>query len=186
MKINIVDIYKDVGAFRDIEDEVDIFLEEDLSACGAQVDGEDGNPPACRQTRQKVLFKGSISNVGETFLLRGKLNAKVSLSCVRCLSAFPFEEETSIEEEYTERQQPYSSEMQWNTDELNVFSGYTIDISDVLRDTLLVHLPMRPVCKEGCAGLCQTCGKNLNEGACACPKDAVDPRLAKLKSLLEK
>lgn len=169
MKINIVDIYKDIGAFRNIEDEVDIFLEKD---------GEDGNP-------QKVLFKGSISNVGETFLLRGTLNAKVALCCVRCLSMFPFEEETSIEEEYTEQTQPYSSEMQWNTDELNVFSGYTIDISDVLRDTLLIHLPMRPVCKEGCAGLCQTCGKNLNEDACACPKDAVDPRFTKLKSLLE-
>lgn len=167
MKINIVDIRHEAGASRDINEEVSVAMDSE----GRQ---------------QKISFSGSISNVGKTFLLRGSMSATVMLSCVRCLEAFPYKEDIFIEEEYTERPPSYTSEMYWNTDELNVFSGNVIDISDVLRDTLLLHLPMQPVCKESCAGFCQSCGKNLNEEACGCPKDAVDVRFEKLKSLLEK
>ncbi len=168
MKINVVDIRHEVGASREIDDEIFVPLDNE-------------------EKSQKILFKGRVSNVGKTFLLRGDLKASAELSCVRCLAMFLFEENIFVEEEYTERPPEVTPEMQWNSDELNVFSGNVIDITDTLRDTLLLHLPMQPVCSDGgCLGLCGKCGKNLNEGACGCAKEDIDPRLQKLQTLLEK
>jgi uncharacterized protein len=48
-----------------------------------------------------------------------------------------------------------------------------------------MEFPSRFLCSDDCKGLCQRCGKNLNEGACNCGKDEIDPRLAPLKKILE-
>lgn len=45
----------------------------------------------------------------------------------------------------------------------------TVDVTPDLREDVLMALPAYPVCREACAGLCPTCGKNLNEGRCSCP-----------------
>lgn len=167
MKINIAELRKGVGEFRELHEE--FFLEMESA-------GEE---------EQQVFFDGIISNVGKTFLLRGAARAVFTLTCVRCLSVFPFEGNVPVEEEFTEQPQEISSEMQWNVSEVNRFSGQVIDISESLRDALLVHVPMQPLCKESCRGLCETCGKNLNESACSCAQDRVDPRLEKLKTFLK-
>lgn len=168
MKINIAELRKGVGEFRKLHEE--LFLEMESA----------GGVP------QKVFFDGLISNVGKTFLLRGTARAVFKLSCVRCLSLFSFDADVPVEEEFTEAAQEISSEIQWNISEVNFFSGQVIDIEDALRDALLVHVPMQPLCREGCPGLCARCGKNLNEGVCSCPENEADPRLEKLKTLLEK
>ena len=59
----------------------------------------------------------------------------------------------------------------------------------VLRDTILLSIPLKPLCREECKGLCPVCGKNLNEGECEHVKkkeEEIDPRWEKLKALLEK
>jgi uncharacterized protein len=57
-----------------------------------------------------------------------------------------------------------------------------IDLSGIVHDEVLLGLPMNPVCREDCAGLCPTCGQNLNEGDCECPP-ASDPRWDALRRL---
>ena len=59
------------------------------------------------------------------------------------------------------------------------------DLSELIRQTLLVSLPLQPLCREACAGLCPQCGKNWNEGPCDCPTETVDPRFSALASLLD-
>jgi len=56
-------------------------------------------------------------------------------------------------------------------------------LSEVLRQDVLVAVPMHPICREDCAGLCSTCGQNLNEGSCNCAPEP-DPRWASLAALL--
>lgn len=168
MKINIAELRKGVGEFRELHEEFFLDME-----------------PAGKEP-QKVCFDGTISNVGKTFLLRGTARAAFALFCVRCLKAFSIEERVLVEEEFTEKPQEVSSEMQWNISEVNRFSGQVVDISESLRDALLVHVPMQPLCSENCLGLCEQCGKNLNEGACACAHENADPRFEKLKTLFEK
>jgi uncharacterized protein len=64
-----------------------------------------------------------------------------------------------------------------------VFNGKTIDLDPLVREQVLLALPMHAVCREDCRGLCGNCGQNLNEGTCACETERVDPRLASLKNI---
>ena len=45
---------------------------------------------------------------------------------------------------------------------------YKLDLDELIRTDILLELPTKFLCKEDCKGLCPTCGKNLNEGACDC------------------
>lgn len=58
-----------------------------------------------------------------------------------------------------------------------------LDLAPVVRDTVLLSLPLNPVCREDCAGLCPRCGANLNEGPCGCPAGEGDPRWSALREL---
>lgn len=62
---------------------------------------------------------------------------------------------------------------------------YNLEIEDLLRDDIFLDFPAKLLCRDDCKGLCQRCGKNLNDGECGCDKDEVDPRLAVLKALLQ-
>ena len=62
---------------------------------------------------------------------------------------------------------------------------YNLEIEDLLRDDIFLEFPAKLLCKKDCKGLCQRCGKNLNDGECGCDKDEPDPRLAVLKALLQ-
>lgn len=65
----------------------------------------------------------------------------------------------------------------------DVFDGKTIDLDPIVREQVLLALPMNVVCREDCKGLCPVCGQNLNEKKCACETKVVDPRLAALKNI---
>ncbi len=60
----------------------------------------------------------------------------------------------------------------------------TIQLDDVVLENLLVSLPIKVLCQEGCRGLCPQCGKDLNVGECDCTIDDINPRMAKLGQLL--
>ena len=61
-----------------------------------------------------------------------------------------------------------------------------IDLADVIREQFYLALPMKPLCRADCKGLCPTCGSNRNRETCSCRPAWVDPRLEKLKELRTK
>ena len=60
-----------------------------------------------------------------------------------------------------------------------------LDLLAPVEEQLMLEMPSKTLCREDCRGLCQKCGKNLNEGPCTCEEHEVDPRLAILKTLLK-
>ena len=52
--------------------------------------------------------------------------------------------------------------------EFSFYEGDRVDLSEILREQLELHEPMKHLCREECLGLCQRCGKNLNDGPCGC------------------
>ncbi len=120
---------------------------------------------------------------GEVTLLRtdkgifvsGTVDTMFKAVCSRCL--VPMEQPLTlhIEEEYSS-----------DADEsaFTISGGKEIDLSEAVRQYLLLAIPMKPLCREDCAGLCPTCGHNLNLGPCNCPPRDIDPRLAKLAMLV--
>lgn len=59
----------------------------------------------------------------------------------------------------------------------------TVDLTEVARDAVLLELPLAPLCREDCAGLCPMCGVDRNEQACDCEPDTKDPRWAALEQI---
>ena len=60
---------------------------------------------------------------------------------------------------------------------------HAIDLRPILVDAVALGLPLRPLCRVDCKGLCDSCGRNLNDGPCRCERASVDPRWAPLEAL---
>lgn len=116
------------------------------------------------------------------FLLRAEIDSGATWACDRCVTLFRAPIAVSyqmcyvFEGEGTGQCDP--SETQVVPAALNV-----IDISDDIRQTLELAVPLKKVCREGCRGLCPHCGKNLNEDTCDCAPIPADGRWDKLKEL---
>ena len=112
-----------------------------------------------------VKIIGEVEDVGRCFTVRGRIECNKSFTCDRCLTQSTQAQVHEFEEEFEKSEA---------VEDL-------IDITELLRDTLLAGQPMKNLCKADCKGLCPICGANLNDGECECDKFIVDPRLAALK-----
>jgi|SRR5579872_899848 len=118
--------------------------------------------------------------------LRGKLSAQLELQCARCLEPVP----QDVKREFELLYRPLGADA--GRDELSVtdaeaeigyYQGDGILLEDVLREQVLLALPLKVTCREDCKGLCPQCGKNLNQEQCSCSTEVEDPRWAALKDV---
>ena len=112
------------------------------------------------------------------------LSADVKVSyqtvCARCVEPVRSKLEISFEKDIAS-----SGEVDDDNDDYIIIVDKKLDILAPVEEEIMLEMPSRTLCKEDCLGLCQKCGKNLNEGDCTCCKKEVDPRLAILKTLLK-
>jgi uncharacterized protein len=123
----------------------------------------------------------------EGILATGWLETTLGLVCDRCLSPYTQKVEIELEDEFKPSIDIVSgaSLPVLPEDEGNLIDDHHIlDLHEVVRQRLLISQPPHALCKADCQGLCATCGKNLNEGACDCDSDELDPRWASLRALL--
>ena len=107
--------------------------------------------------------------------------AGVTFECSRCLTEFPSE----IAVELCELFAGPGHDPQPEEDFYEV-TGTDVDLEPMLRDGLVLALPLNPLCSLDCKGYCAGCGQNLNEGACTCAPGDVDPRWAGLEAVRTK
>jgi uncharacterized protein len=70
--------------------------------------------------------------------------------------------------------------------EVGYYQGEGVLLEDVLREQVLLALPLKAICREDCKGLCPHCGRNLNQELCNCAEASEDPRWSALKDIREK
>lgn len=111
-------------------------------------------------------------------LARVRLCSHVELECDRCLEPFNATVDAKFEEEYLPvidvvSGRPVESE---RTDGTFLISAqHTVDMTEAVRQYLLLALPMRKVCREDCLGLCSSCGSNKNLRDCGCTQEVAHP-----------
>jgi uncharacterized protein len=128
----------------------------------------------------------TVENAGLLLLVRGRLRGTARLTCARCLSEYRRPVEIDVEEEFaTEETGPEVPTIDREEPAASGISDYVLDVSDLVRQELTVRVPMAPLCRADCLGICPQCGKNLNEGPCGCRAHPTDGRWAKLSTLLE-
>jgi len=109
-------------------------------------------------------------SVGDGVLLRGRLRATVERECRRCL--------TGVRQVVDDSVDMFFSEIGEDEDELGgeVYPlparGQELDVTEAVREQLLLRAPQYALCDEACRGLCPQCGTNLNEGTCDCVSEA--------------
>ena len=122
----------------------------------------------------------------DRFRLVGTVRTELELPCGRCLEPFRMPFEGAIDVRYLPASE-MSAEDEREVAEEDLDTSYyrddQIDLNELLREQFYLALPMKPLCQEGCAGLCPQCGTNLNTGTCQCTSQWEDPRLAPLKEL---
>ena len=102
--------------------------------------------------------------------------------CRRCLEPVSGRLEAHVREMYRPRRPGEAPE---DDEETYPLSGELLDLQPLVRDAILLELPIAPLCREDCAGLCASCGADLNDGPCSCPPATGDPRWAVLDALRE-
>ncbi|MBO8141876.1 MAG: DUF177 domain-containing protein [Firmicutes bacterium] len=133
-----------------------------------------------------VWVRGTITNAGESMFVRAQASGTFEMACSRCLKPVAAALNASFEERYrrmTPGSQTGPKETSSADDDARPYHGDRIDLSGAVRDHLLLQIPMKPVCRPDCRGLCPHCGADLNEAECGCRPAEGDPRLEVLKEL---
>ncbi|HEX2058329.1 MAG TPA: DUF177 domain-containing protein [Actinomycetota bacterium] len=163
---SVVDILGRPGEYRDFR------IVEPLEGAGTAL---------ARLSPSPVEAQLRAESVVEGILVTGRAGAGVTFECSRCLREFPSEIAVELCELFTGPGHEAAPE----EDSYGV-KGTDVDLEPMLRDALVLALPLNPVCSLDCKGYCAGCGQNLNEGECTCPPDDVDPRWAVLEDLRAK
>jgi uncharacterized protein len=139
--------------------------------------------PADGALQDPVGLDLHLDAVVEGILVRGTVGFTVELPCARCLEPQRIDRETEVAELFVD---PSKREVDDDDDpgyEL-VADRTALDLSTLVRDALLIDLPVRVLCREDCLGLCPTCGTDLNLGDCGHePGTEPDPRWSQLSGL---
>ena len=118
---------------------------------------------------------------------RGNLRTNVEALCDRCLQPLTVPLEVDFETQYApagaEAVTEEVAELQADDLDFAVYEGDSIDMDELVREQVLLTLPMRLLCREDCKGLCPTCGADLNRETCNCEQKEIDPRWAALAPL---
>lgn len=134
---------------------------------------------------QPIHLQVTVQNTGSSVLATVIAETRVTMPCSRCLTPVAVPIRTRYTEEYVSaegKEGPLPEE----AGVAGTYQDQQLDLSPGIRENLLLALPLKPLCRPDCAGLCPQCGQNLNEGSCTCETaPPVDPRLAQLQSLLE-
>lgn len=174
-----------------------IDLAEIVRTVGKQQIYEIDEPPFTDQDVEYVApIRGrvTVTNSGRLLLVRGYIETVISLECGRCLSDVRQPVRAALEEQYSlsevENAVYHDVSPAIVADEENevppgLFDGNVMNLGVLIRQAVILASPLAPLCREDCKGLCPTCGKNLNLGACACPKSSAGKPLASLGDLLK-
>ena len=128
-------------------------------------------------------------NVVEDIRIVGHFAVSIEVPCARCLEPVPGDFKGDFDLLYrplgidSGKEEASISEAET---EIGYYTGDGLVLEDVLKEQVLLALPVKAICRESCKGFCPHCGKNLNSEKCSCASDAPDPRWSALADIRSK
>lgn len=124
-------------------------------------------------------IEGSAVNMSGYIELTAKLTVKYETVCARCLK--PLEREMVLDLKY-----PIAESLEnMDNDEYIIPENGLVDLSELVRENIILNLPISDICSEDCKGLCTKCGADLNLGDCGCVRVEKDPRWSVLEHFFD-
>jgi uncharacterized protein len=154
-------------------------IEETVDPSALQLD-----MPDYRLTKA-IFFSGRAARSGENVTLKGTLTGSVDAQCGRCLNDFKLSIDLKVDTVFIPRiaLEDGETEVVDVDASFSYYDGDCIDLPRELRELIIVSLPIRPVCREDCRGLCSRCGVDLNQESCQCGDETELSPFSKLKEL---
>ena len=134
-----------------------------------------------RATGKVELVSGSLGEIR----VRGHAQVPMEAECDRCLEPARIAVESDFELYYRPVSEGYGEDtgIDQSEAEMGFYEGDGLELNDVLREYVLLSLPMQRLCRQNCKGICPECGQNRNSGDCGCAGVRADDRWAALKAL---
>src|SRR6476646_1449177 len=140
-----------------------------------------------------VELVADLQKDGRKVRLKGRLRGQIECDCSRCVEPFAVPVDSQLDLLFLPSAENVaaddaSEEQQVEEDDLGVsyYRDDEIDLGEMVREQFYLALPMKPLCREDCQGLCPVCGVNRNRETCTCQSQWVDPRLEALKAIKTK
>ena len=135
-----------------------------------------------------VRFDGQIARVGGGYALEGRLFYRGKLECSRCLEPYPFQEREEFSLFLCKRKPAAGEEVALEKEDLDAcfYDEPDVPVAPIVEERIQMAVPMKPLCREDCRGLCPHCGQDLNREKCGCVAETADPRWEALRELKEK
>ena len=127
-----------------------------------------------------------LPHTGGEVRVRGRIQVEMTAECDRCLARarFPLDQQFDL---FYRPAAVIATEAEEAIDEgeseMGFYENSGMELEDILREQILLALPMQRVCSEACKGICPVCGKNRNEVACDCESEKIDDRWAAFRNL---
>jgi uncharacterized protein len=141
-------------------------------------------------SRGELEFEVSFRGNAQKAEVDGWFTAGITANCHRCLKSFPLDLKRTFHLTYlaADPERFAKEEVELSGQELEVayLEGEHLPLHEMIQEQIYLSMPMKFLCKQICKGLCVHCGGDLNEVECECPSEEIDPRWAKLKTVLDK
>jgi uncharacterized protein len=135
--------------------------------------------------QSNVAAELELFRTGREVLARGTLSGEVVALCSRCVGEAHVALDASLEVLFLPRgaDAPAEGDDPLAQPDVVHYDDDIVDVGETLREELLLALPLAPLCREACKGLCPRCGSDLNEGPCDCPEEPKDDRWSILRNV---
>jgi DUF177 domain-containing protein len=146
-----------------------------------------------------VALTGEVRKDGPQVRLKGHLAATLECACSRCLEAFEVPVAVDLDLLFLPVTAVPAAGSRSSSDDpdddeggeaiadddlgVSFYRGDVLDLGEIIREQFYLALPMKPLCRQECRGLCPVCGINRNRDTCTCRTEWIDPRLEPLKRL---
>jgi uncharacterized protein len=136
-----------------------------------------------------VVLGADLRKDARKVRLVGRVTATLECNCSRCLEPFEVPVDAAFDVMFLPAETNVAgAEEEVREDDLGVsfYKDETLDFGELMREQFYLALPMKPLCREDCQGLCPVCGINRNRETCTCRSEWVDPRMEALRKIAGK
>ena len=137
-------------------------------------------------TALEVTGVAELLGATEEIRVQGRMKVRMEAECDRCLDMASYELDNRFDLFYRPEGTGIRSEeieLEEGETEIGYYTGDGLELKEIIREQVLLAMPMQRVCREDCKGICPVCGRDRNDGECGCVAKLSDDRWAALKNL---